>query len=40
MFEEYELVDSNYKIISDGKVYDTDKLTTRNISVFEITYTG
>jgi hypothetical protein len=31
IFEEYELVYSNYKIISDGKVYDTDKLTTRNI---------
>jgi hypothetical protein len=32
MLEEYELVDSNYMIISDGKVYDTDQLTSLNIS--------
>ena len=32
IFEEHGLVDSNYKIISHGKVYDTDKLTSTNIS--------
>lgn len=32
MLEEYELVNSNYTIISDGKVYDTDQLTSLNIS--------
>ena len=26
LFEEYYLIESNYKIISDGKVYDTDQL--------------
>lgn len=32
VFEEYDLIESNYKIISNGKVYDTDQLTSQNIS--------
>ena len=32
MFEEYGSVDSNYKIISDDKIYGTDQLTLNNIS--------
>lgn len=38
MFEEYEWLDSDYKIISDGKVYDTDQLTSNNISEGFIVY--
>jgi hypothetical protein len=38
MFEEYKWVDSDYKIISDGKVYDTDQFTTSNISEGFISY--
>ena len=38
MFEEHQLVDSNYKIICDGKVYDTDQLTSNNISEGFIVY--
>ena len=38
MLEEYQLVDSNYKIISDGKGYDTDQLTSSNISEGFIVY--
>lgn len=32
LFEEHSLIESNYKIISDGKVYQTDQLTSSNIS--------
>jgi hypothetical protein len=32
MLKEYELVNYKYTIISDGKVYDTDQLTSLNIS--------
>ena len=31
IFEEHQLIDSNYKILSGGKVYHTDQLTPRNI---------
>jgi len=37
-FEEYKLIDSNYKIISNGKVSKTDKLTSSNISEGFIVY--
>lgn len=36
--EKHELVYSNYKIISNGKVYDTDQLTASNISEGFIVY--
>ena len=32
LFEEHSLIESNYTIISDGKVYHTDHLTSSNIS--------
>lgn len=32
ILEEYDLIDPNYKIISNGMFYDTEKLTTNNIS--------
>jgi hypothetical protein len=32
MYQEEEWLDSDYKIISDGKVSDTDQLTSNNIS--------
>ena len=38
LFEEHHLIESNYKIISDGKVYDTDQLTSTNISEGFIVY--
>jgi len=38
LFEEYHLIESNYKIISDDKVYDTDQLTSSNISEGFIVY--
>lgn len=38
MFEERELIDSNYKIISNGKFYATDQLTSSNISEGFIIY--
>jgi hypothetical protein len=31
ILEEYDLINSNYKIISNGMFYDTEKLTTNNI---------
>ena len=38
MFQEYELLDPDYKIISNGKLYDTDQLTSNNISEGFIVY--
>jgi hypothetical protein len=38
LFEEHSLIESNYKIISDGKVYQTDQLTSSNISEGFILY--
>jgi len=38
LFEEYDLIESNYKIISDDKLYDTDQLTYNNISEGFIVY--
>lgn len=38
IFEEHQLVYSNYKIICDGKVYDTDQLTSNNIPEGFIVY--
>jgi hypothetical protein len=38
LFEEHSLIESNYKIISDGKVYHTDQLTSSNISQGFIVY--
>ena len=32
ILEEYSLINSNYKIISNGRFYDTEELTTNNIS--------
>lgn len=41
-FEEDDLIDSKYKIIDNSKVYDTDEITTPNISegflVYEIVF--
>ena len=37
-FEERHLIKFNYKIISDGKVYNTDQLTSTNISEGFIVY--
>jgi len=38
LFEEHSLIESNYTIISDGKVYHTDQLTSSNISEGFIVY--
>ena len=38
LFEEHSLIESNYTIISDGKVYHTDQLTSSNISEGFIIY--
>ena len=38
LFEEHSLIQSNYTIISDGKVYHTDQLTSSNISEGFIVY--
>ena len=38
LFEEHSLIESNYTIISDGKVYHTDQLTSNNISEGFIVY--
>lgn len=38
MFEKNKLIHSNYKIISNGKLYDTDELTTKNISEGFVVY--
>ena len=38
LFEEHSLIESNYTIISDGKIYHTDQLTSSNISEGFIVY--
>ena len=38
LFEEHSLIESNYTIISDGKNYHTDQLTSSNISEGFIVY--
>jgi hypothetical protein len=38
IFQEHKLVDSNYKIISNGKLYDKDELTSNNISEGFVVY--
>ena len=38
IFQEYELLDPDYKIISNGKLYDTDQLTSNNLSEGFIVY--
>jgi hypothetical protein len=38
ILEEYYLVDSNYKIISNGRSYETEKSTTNNISESSVVY--
>lgn len=32
LFTDYQIIKSNYKIIQNNKLYDTEKLTSRNIS--------
>ena len=38
IFQEHQLIDSNYKIISNGKLYDKDQLTSRTISEGFVVY--
>jgi len=38
IFQEHQLIDSNYKIISNGKLYDKDQLTFKNISEGFVVY--
>ena len=38
ILEEYNLIDSNYKIIFNGRFHDTDQLTTKNISEGFVVY--
>ena len=38
IFQEHQLIDSNYKIISNGKLYDKDQLTSRIISEGFVVY--
>lgn len=32
LFTDYQIIKSNYKIIQNNKLYDTEKLTSQNIS--------
>ena len=38
IFQQHQLIDSNYKIISNGKLYDKDQLTSRTISEGFVVY--
>jgi len=38
VFEKHQLIESNYKIIRDGKIYQTEQLTARDISEGFIVY--
>jgi len=38
ILEEYDLIENNYKIISNGSLYDTQELTTSNISEGFVVY--
>ena len=38
LFEEHELIESTYKVVSTKTVYQTNKLTSRNISKGFIIY--
>jgi len=38
ILQKHQLIDSNYKIIFNGKLYDKDELTSKNISEGFVVY--